>query len=85
VAGQTRASDATLLYGRMLHFMRRRGFEKPGWVTPAEFVRMLPTSPSAALVDEFTSAYNDLRFGARPGAAARMVDLLQQLERQPRT
>ncbi|HVX66314.1 MAG TPA: DUF3488 and transglutaminase-like domain-containing protein [Bryobacteraceae bacterium] len=83
--GQARASDATLLYGRMLHFLRRRGFEKPAWVTPAEFARMLPASASAALVHEFTSAYNDLRFGARPGAAARMVDLLQQMERLPHT
>ncbi|HEX8986275.1 MAG TPA: DUF3488 and transglutaminase-like domain-containing protein [Bryobacteraceae bacterium] len=83
--GQAEASDATLLYGRMLKFLRRRGFEKPGWVTPAEFARMLPATESAALVGEFTSAYNDLRFGARPGAAALMISLIERIERQPRT
>jgi transglutaminase-like putative cysteine protease len=82
--GQARAADATLLYGRMLHFLRRRGFEKPASMTPAEFVRVLPASATATLVGDFTSAYNDLRFGARPGSAARMVDLLQQLEHMPR-
>ena len=83
--GQAEASDATLLYGRMLKHMRRRGFEKPGWVTPAEFARMLPATESAVLVNEFTSAYNDLRFGARPGAAAHMISLLERIEHQART
>ncbi len=83
--GQASSSDATLLYGRMLRVLKRRGFEKPAWVTPSEFAIMLPWSETATLVVEFTTAYNDLRFGERPGAAARMVDTLERIERQPRT
>ncbi len=83
--GQACASDATLLYGKMLRLLHRRGFEKPVWVTPAEFARMLPVSAMAALVGDFTSAYNDLRFGGDADSAARMMTLLARIERQPRT
>ena len=79
--GQACSSDATLLYDRMLRFMKRRGFEKPCWLTPAEFACVLPASDTAVLVRQFTSAYNDLRFGGNAGAAARMVDLLERIER----
>jgi transglutaminase-like putative cysteine protease len=79
--GAARASDATLLYARMLGLLKRRGFEKPPWLTPAEFARVLPASEIAGLVREFTSAYNDLRFGSRREAAPRMVALLDRLER----
>lgn len=79
--GAAVASDATLLYDRMLGLLKRRGFEKPSWLTPAEFARVLPASPAAGLVAEFTAAYNDLRFGGRTEAAPRMLALLEQLER----
>lgn len=82
--GQASASDATLLYGRMLRTMKRRGFEKPSWVTPAEFAGMLPASETAALVGSFTAAYNDLRFGGNAGAAAQMVGILERIEHEPR-
>jgi hypothetical protein len=83
--GQACPSDATMLYGRMLRVMKRRGFEKPGWITPSEFARLLPASGATALVGNFTSAYNDLRFGGNPDAARRMMSLIEQIERQPRT
>lgn len=79
--GAAEASDATLLYTRMLRLMKRRGFEKPAWVTPAEFARMLPASGMAASVGRFTAAYNDLRFGGNAAAAQEMLALLDQLER----
>jgi protein-glutamine gamma-glutamyltransferase len=75
--------DATLVYLRMLRLLKRRGFEKPAWVTPSEFARMLPASPAAALVASFTAAYNGLRFGSDPTAAQRMMALLEQIERAP--
>jgi hypothetical protein len=78
--GEAEASDATVLYGRMLHFLERRGFEKPAWITPLEFARKLPSSELTPVVEDLTSAYNDLRFGGRREAAARMVTLLEQLE-----
>jgi hypothetical protein len=79
--GRACSSDATLLYDRMLRFMKRRGFEKPSWLTPAEFAGVLPASDTAVLVRQFTSAYNDLRFGGNADAATRMVDLLERIER----
>jgi transglutaminase-like putative cysteine protease len=82
--GEARSSDATLIYGRMLRLLKRRGFEKPAWVTPSEFARMLPRPETAALVASFTAAYNDLRFGGNPGAAPRMMALLAEIEHTPR-
>ncbi len=79
--GLAEASDATLLYHRMLALLKRKGFEKPPWLTPAEFVRVLPVSPTAMLVEELTSAYNELRFGRNTDAAARMMSALERLER----
>src|ERR1039457_4012335 len=35
--GQADVGDATLLYRRMLHVLKRRGFQKPAWYTPVEF------------------------------------------------
>jgi protein-glutamine gamma-glutamyltransferase len=78
--GQARASDATLLYERMLRTLHRRGFERPSWITPTEFARVLPASETAVLVERFTSEYNDLRFGGNPEAATRMVALLERIE-----
>jgi len=79
--GKVTASDATLLYERTLGIMRARGFEKPAWVTPNEFVRLLPASEISALAGQLTAAYNELRFGGRLEAAARMMRLLERLER----
>jgi hypothetical protein len=80
--GSARPSDATLLYDRMLDALRRRGFEKPAWTTPAEFARQLPLSETAALVGDFTSAYHDLRYGGDGSVAPRMVALLEELEKR---
>jgi transglutaminase-like putative cysteine protease len=82
--GEAQSSDATLLYQRMLAMLARRGFQKPPWLTPAEFARVLPASELAAVVDELTSAYNAFRFGGERAAAPRMVQLLERLEALPR-
>jgi protein-glutamine gamma-glutamyltransferase len=74
------ASDATLLYQRMLRLLGRRGISKPAWVTPTEFAAMLEKSDISDLVIRITGTYQDLRFGALPSAAPRMVALLDQLE-----
>jgi hypothetical protein len=78
--GAAEASDATLLYKRMLRVLKRRGYEKPAWLTPAEFARLLP-APMAESVGRFTDAYNDLRFGGNAAAAQDMLALLDRLER----
>jgi hypothetical protein len=81
--GEVHASDATMLYERMLRVLAKRGFSKPAWLTPLEFARVLPSPGVALLVEDLTSAYNDLRFGGNPEAAARFIRLLDRLERTP--
>jgi len=78
--GRVEASDATLLYERMLHLLERRGFQKPLWLTPQEFVNVLPPSELAQLAEDLTSAYNEVRFGGHLDAAPRMASLLQRME-----
>jgi transglutaminase-like putative cysteine protease len=78
--GQAHASDATLLYQRMLGLLERRGFHKAAWSTPGEFMRTLPPSETSEIVAGFTAAYHELRYGGRREAAARMVALLARLE-----
>ncbi len=78
--GEAQASDATLLYERMLRVLERRGLRKPPWLTPAEFARVLPASELAMLVEDLTGAYNQFRFGGRHDAAPRMVRLLRRIE-----
>lgn len=77
--GRASASDATLLYARMLDILRRRGFQKPAWFTPREFAASLPAE-TGMLVDQFTAAYNELRFGGKTDAASRLTLLLEELE-----
>jgi len=78
--GEANSSDATLLYERMLRILKRRGIEKPPWLTPMEFARVLPEPSLSLLVEDFTSAYNALRFGGNAEGAARIVRILSQLE-----
>jgi protein-glutamine gamma-glutamyltransferase len=81
--GGAEASDATLLYQRMLKVLRRRGIEKPAWLTPCEFARVVQEPELSLLVEDFTSAYNELRFGRSAEAAGRIFVLLDRLETAP--
>ena len=81
--GEGEASDATLLYQRMLELLEKRGFQKPPWLTPSEFARVLPPSETAVLVDDLTTAYNEFRFGGKRDAAPRMLRLLDRLASLP--
>jgi protein-glutamine gamma-glutamyltransferase len=78
--GEGQASDATMLYQRMLEALSRRGYHKPSWLTPSEFARVLPSSEISGLVNDLTAAYNEFRFGGRRDAAPRMLRLLEELE-----
>ena len=82
--GEASVADATLLYERMLHLLKRRGYHKPVWFTPAEFARSLPRTSLGTAVSEFTVTYNALRFGGCIEAAPRLSILLDELERQER-
>ena len=78
--GQASAGDATLLYRRMLEILRRRGYQKPAWFTPAEFAASLPSTGIGSTVSEFTATYNQWRFGGRTDVAPRLSQLLDRLE-----
>jgi transglutaminase-like putative cysteine protease len=80
--GQASVADATLLYQRMLHILKRRGYQKPPWFTPVEFAASLPRTPLGDSVGEFTDTYNALRFGGHAEAAARLSTLLDRMERE---
>ena len=82
--GEASVADATLLYERMLQVLRRHGYQKPVWFTPVEFAHSLPATPLGRTVEEFTSAYNALRFGGRTDRAPRLSTLLDELERSGR-
>lgn len=77
--GEGSASDAALLYRRMLVLLERRGHRKAPGQTPLEFARSLPESHLAQLVESFTLAYHELRYGARQSSAARMAELIGQM------
>jgi protein-glutamine gamma-glutamyltransferase len=81
--GNAASGDATLLYERMLLALKRRGYQKPPWFTPAEFAASLPHSPLGIAVGEFTATYNQWRFGGRAGVAFRLSEILDRLERHP--
>jgi len=80
--GHASVADATLLYQRMLQILKRRGFQKPAWFTPAEFAASLPRTAMGERVAEFTITYNALRFGGRTEVATQLSALLDELERQ---
>jgi len=79
--GEASRGDATLLYERMLAVLKRRGYQKPAWFTPAEFAASMADSPLAAAVREFTAAYNALRFGGHAEVAPRLSALLDEMEK----
>jgi hypothetical protein len=78
--GEAAPGDAGLLYVRALAALHRKGFEKPPWMTPLEFARVLPEPELALMLEDATHAYNELRFGARPEAAGRMLQLVTRIE-----
>ena len=78
--GRAEASDATLLYSRMLALLDRRGYRKPAWLTPREFAQTIRDAELSRLVAELTAAYNQLRFGAQSSAAPTMALVLRRIE-----
>jgi hypothetical protein len=79
--GRATAVDATLLYRRMLDLMKAQGYQKPPWFTPREFAATLRDPMKGVVVEEFTAAYNALRFGGDTSAARQLGALLERLEK----
>lgn len=81
--GDGAASDAALVYRRMLAALERRGFSKPACATAGEFVGQLPAGERDA-VARFTLVYQSLRFGHRPADHAELLRLLREVEARAR-
>lgn len=81
--GEISPGEAALLYRRFLALLRRRGFVREASATPIEFARSIASPALAPPAMEFTLAYNELRYAGRPGASARMAELLDRIERTP--
>ena len=81
--GEAQASDATLLYERMLGLLHRQGFQKPAWMTPGEFVEALPAPAPRQLVAEATELYQRMRFGHQMAAGPQLLALLERLAAAP--
>ena len=80
--GQATVADATLLYQRMLHILKRHGYHKPAWFTPAEFAASVADSGFGPAVADFTNAYNALRFGGHTEVAPRLSTLLDRIDQK---
>ena len=80
LSGQADPSDATLLYLHMTELLKRRGMERPAWMTPSEFAATQAVQQRVPLAANVTTAYNDLRFGNHKESAGRLAELLSELE-----
>ena len=71
------ASEATVLYEKMVGQLARQGIYKPAALTPNEFVA---TQPQLA---EFTALYNRVRFAGELPETARLAELLKGIGSRP--
>ncbi|MFQ5663500.1 MAG: DUF3488 and DUF4129 domain-containing transglutaminase family protein [Terriglobia bacterium] len=78
--GALNASEATLIYQRLLRVLARRGYPKPPSLTPQEFAKALSPPELALPVGELTRLYNRARFGQQPAAIARLIEVLRAVE-----
>ena len=74
------ASEATLVYQRLLRVLQRRGFRKQPAQTPLEFAAAIDRLELAGNVAEFTRLYNRSRFGATTADSSRLLELLRTVE-----
>lgn len=75
--------DAAVIYEKMLARLRALGFEKPPWMTPAEFAACLPEGDAGSAVRGFTSCYHAFRFGSDRRAALELASWMDRIERLP--
>ncbi|GIU75635.1 MAG: hypothetical protein KatS3mg004_2722 [Bryobacteraceae bacterium] len=81
--GAATPHDAAIIYERMLTRLKKSGFEKPAWMTPAEFARCLPDGEPGASVRSFTAAYHRFRYAADPAAAADLSRWMDRIDTLP--
>jgi hypothetical protein len=73
-------TEAARLYAQMLERLRRRGCEKPPWMTAAEFAGHLPDTPWRPTALRITELYSSMRWSPdQQSAGAAIRQLLKQL------
>jgi transglutaminase-like putative cysteine protease len=77
--GAGRFAKSTRLYAKFLALMKRRGFERPAWMTPAEFAAGIAAGELRGEAERFTRAYYAARFGGEERPLAEMHDALKKL------
>lgn len=74
------ATEAARLYEQLLHQLRRRGVEKPPWMTATEFAEHLPDAPWRPTAQRITRLYSGMRWSPNQSeAGAEIRQLLKQL------
>ncbi len=73
--------EAERMYDQLLKILKKRGVERPAWMTPQEFAHQFPAAPWRDSAVKFTQAYYDFRFGGRTEAASEMQALLKQVRK----
>lgn len=81
--GVANPHDAAVVYERMLARLGRLGFEKPRWMTPAEFAACLPEGDVGAAVRRFTACYQELRFGGDARSGGELAAWMDRIEQLP--
>jgi transglutaminase-like putative cysteine protease len=73
-------------YRDLLRFLRSRGFEKPSWQPPLNFLREVAMRDSAlaARAEEVVRLLYSARFGREAAAASRAGDMVRDLRRESR-
>ncbi len=83
-SGRATARDATLAYQRLLHLLARRGYSRPPAMSAREFAPTVKDPALAPLVSEFTTTYEQARFGGAAELVPHLYGLLALARRTPR-
>jgi protein-glutamine gamma-glutamyltransferase len=73
--------EATLVYERLLHILRKKGVQRAVSQTPKELAHQIAVTPLGSPVREFTELYTLLRFGRLPVSVPRLRQLLDAIRR----
>ena len=75
---------ASLFYNRMARLLARQGYHRSPQQTAEEFIAVISETELRTAVSEFTTAYQEARFGASTAVAQRLPGLLEAVRRAAR-
>ena len=70
---------ASIWYGRMTHFLARRGWQKSATQTPTEFVATITDSELRGSVERFTKHYEHARFDESAEDARELAKIFEEI------